>query len=394
MTIINSPVFYPGGESVKASNSDNPSCYDAVVIGGGFFGCRIALYLKEHLNKVLIVEQEADILQRASYANQARVHNGYHYPRSILTALRSRVNFPRFVSEYRECIDTSFDKYYAIGKTISKVTANQFKIFCQRIDAFIEPAPPNITNLFNSNITEGVFSTKEYAFNAVKLKHRMLNDLETAGVKLSVNSKVIKVQNTDNVGIKVYIESSESFDVVTTKYVFNCTYSAINQILHNSHLPTIPLKHELAEMALVEVPEPLRNLGITVMCGPFFSIMPFPARGLHTLSHVRYTPHCFWQDKDADVKTVNPKVGNKTNYPYMIRDAERYMPILKECKYADSLWEIKTILPQSEVDDSRPILFKKHHGLKNFYCVLGGKIDNIYDIPPELKFLELTRGII
>ena len=30
---------------------------------------------------------DADLMQRASYANQARVHNGYHYPRSLLTAL-------------------------------------------------------------------------------------------------------------------------------------------------------------------------------------------------------------------------------------------------------------------------------------------------------------------
>ncbi|MFB2968471.1 FAD-dependent oxidoreductase [Aerosakkonema sp. BLCC-F183] len=394
MTITNSPIFHPGGGSLTASSPLNPSSYDAVVIGGGFFGCRIALYLKEHLNKVLILEKEADVLQRASYANQARVHNGYHYPRSILTALRSRVNFPRFVSEYRECIDSSFDKYYAIGKITSKVTANQFKTFCQRIDAFIEPAPTDIKKLFNSNLIEDVFYTKEYAFDAVKLKHRMLNDIETAGVKLRFNSKVVKLQNADNTGIKIFIESSDNQDVITAKYVFNCTYSSINHILDRSNLPTIPLKHELTEMALVEVPDPIRHLGITVMCGPFFSIMPFPARGLHTLSHVRYTPHCFWKDEDADVKTVNPKSGHKTNYPYTIKDAERYIPILRECQYVDSIWEVKTVLPQSEVDDSRPILFKKHHGLKNLICVLGGKIDNIYDVPPELKFMELTGGVI
>jgi L-2-hydroxyglutarate oxidase LhgO len=51
--------------------------YDALVIGGGFFGCKLALYLKEQLGQVLILEQEADLLQKASYTNQARVHNGY-----------------------------------------------------------------------------------------------------------------------------------------------------------------------------------------------------------------------------------------------------------------------------------------------------------------------------
>ena len=72
----------------------------------------------------------------------------------------------------------------------------------------------------------------------------------------------------------------------------------------------------------------------------------------------------------------------------MIRDAARYLPILSSCSYIDSLWEVKTVLPQSEVDDSRPILFKRHQQLPNLTCILGGKIDNVYDIFHELQFLE------
>ena len=54
-----------------------------VIIGGGFFGMYIAEYFARQGKKVLLCEKEADFMQRASYANQARVHNGYHYPRSI-----------------------------------------------------------------------------------------------------------------------------------------------------------------------------------------------------------------------------------------------------------------------------------------------------------------------
>jgi hypothetical protein len=77
----------------------------------------------------------------------------------------------------------------------------------------------------------------------------------------------------------------------------------------------------------------------------------------------------------------------------MVRDAARYMPILKECRHVDSIWEVKTVLPQSEVDDSRPILFKKDQGIKNLTCILGGKIDNVYDIPDELQFLTSEESI-
>jgi len=75
---------------------------DALVIGGGFYGSTIARWLKRETtaSRVLIVEQEDDLLTRSSWANQARIHNGYHYPRSFITAWRSRVNYDKFLCEY------------------------------------------------------------------------------------------------------------------------------------------------------------------------------------------------------------------------------------------------------------------------------------------------------
>tara|TARA_B110000211_G_scaffold233340_1_gene299304 strand:+ start:632 stop:865 length:234 start_codon:yes stop_codon:yes gene_type:complete len=73
------------------------------------------MYLSEYFarqgHEVILSEKEEDFMQRASYVNQARVHNGYHYPRSILTALRSRASLPRFYEEFHSCIDDTFDKY-------------------------------------------------------------------------------------------------------------------------------------------------------------------------------------------------------------------------------------------------------------------------------------------
>jgi len=52
----------------------------------------------------------------------------------------------------------------------------------------------------------------------------------------------------------------------------------------------------------------------------------------------------------------------------------------------DSLWEIKTVLPKSEVDDSRPVLYRENCGLPGITSLLGAKIDNIFDV------LEVARG--
>ena len=59
---------------------------------------------------------------------------------------------------------------------------------------------------------------------------------------------------------------------------------------------------------------------------------------------------------------------------------------------APAVPEIKTLLPQSSGDDSRPILWRPHPELPGLVSVLGGKVDNIYDLERELGLL-LGRGV-
>ena len=135
----------------------------------------------------------------------------------------------------------------------------------------------------------------------------------------------------------------------------------------------------------MQVPPALVSVGVTVMDGPFFSMMPFPARGLHTLSHVRYTPHCNWADQpDLSLYQKLDSYSRETRVDRMVRDVTRYMPAIQDAKYVDSLFEVKTILVKNEGDDGRSILFENHFQLPGCYSILGGKIDNIYDVLEKL----------
>jgi glycine/D-amino acid oxidase-like deaminating enzyme len=367
---------------------------DAVVVGGGFFGCMAALELRRRYRHIVLLEQGDDLLRRASYHNQARVHHGYHYPRSMRTALRSRINFPRFVKRFDFCIDRSFDKYYAVARHFSKVTASQFRNFFDLVQAPLLPAPAAVWRLFNRELIEDVFRVTEFAFNADLLREGLRQQLLDVDVDIQLRTEALHVHAHTGNRLRITMRTAQGQTEMLSREVFNCTYANLNRLLLASDLPLIPLQQELTEMALVHVPEPLARVGITVMCGPFFSVMPFPPRALHSLSHVRYTPHAAWREgsHQRSVGQAFPPDGKagqldirRSHFGWMLRDAARYLPILNECRYVDSLWEIKAVLPRSEHDDSRPILFRRHHGLPNLHCVLGAKIDNVFDLMEEME---------
>lgn len=370
--------------------------YDAIIVGGGFYGLSIALYLYEKLGvkDVLVIEREPAPMTHASYVNQARIHNGYHYPRSLLTGYRSRLNFDRFVTEYKAAVVNNFDKYYGIAKILSKVNSHQFENFCLKIGADFSPASEVINKYFNDNLVESIYKVKEYAFNSHIIRDTLLRRIaKIPSIKLKMGEMVEKI-GRDEAGLLV--ETNK--EVYAATRVFNCTYAQLNNIHRKSGLPLLPLKHEIAEMCLVKLPKGMESFSITMMDGPFFSIMPFPTRGLHTLSHVRYTPHTSWLDNEStsperhDAYDYKESLDISTNYKKMYSDVVRFIPALKDMDLVDTISDVKTVLVKSEQDDSRPILFNSSFGLDGYTCIMGGKLDNIYDVFEELDLTyEATK---
>jgi hypothetical protein len=133
---------------------------------------------------------------------------------------------------------------------------------------------------------------------------------------------------------------------------------------------------EPCEMALVDLPDVLKGKGITVMDGPYFSLMPFPSTPFQTLSHVRYTPHGAhpsFEDAAAALRRGLPSRAER-----MIRDAARYVPALGQAVHRESLWGVKTVPARRDGDDARPIVLRRSTGGR-VLSLLGSKIDNIGD---------------
>jgi glycine/D-amino acid oxidase-like deaminating enzyme len=360
---------------------------DGVVLGGGFYGLVAARELARHGWRTVLVEQAPALMRRASYHNQARVHRGYHYPRSVLTAARSCVNYSRFLSEFGPSVRGGIRTLYAVAAQRSKVNARQFEAVFERVGAPLVPATREERSLFDPHLIEEVYFADEAVFDAAALARLMQQQCEEAGVRILLGTTARALQPA-GIGIEVELEGPDGPRCIKASKVLSCLYSGTNRVLAASGLPPLRLKHELTEMPLIEVPPELRGRGVTVMCGPFFSTLPFPDRDAYTLSHVHHTPHFEWHEEGAPDPTLHGRAAQPdraSSFERMRADAARYLPVLSKCRQRGSLWETKTVLPASESDDSRPIVYRRDHGVPGLNVVLGAKIDNVFDLIDYLR---------
>ncbi len=351
--------------------------YDYLVIGGGFYGCCLALFLASISNRVLLVEAEPILMNRASRVNQARIHTGFHYPRSALTAVKSMLLHRKFMQDFPDAVVSNFQMLYAIGRSHSKIPAHRFFRMFRDMGAPIRPAESRQVSLFDSRHVTGVFACEEAAFDCSVLRHQLSQRLGRLGLEVRLGTRVTALHERAEEVVSSLSDGSE----VSARYVFNVTYSGINAVLDLAGLPRARLKHELTEVALVEPPEPMQGLGVTVMDGPFFSCMPYPSERLHSLTHVRYTPHRSWTDDHPPAAGASGEITlEQTRVRHMIADARRLMPAMSDVRYIKSLAEVKTVLLKNERDDGRPILYQRLPRETHVISILGAKIDNIYDL--------------
>lgn len=356
----------------------------AVVIGGGFFGCAVAIYLAKErgFDQVSIVERENRLLSRASLYNQARVHGGYHYPRDHLTARRSRITRDWFRKGFPDAIQESVTSIYALAAQGSQVNTATFVKRMERAGAKLAEPTDAVNSLFNQRRIAAVFQVEEDVFDANVLRGLVQREISDLGIKVEFESNVVGLEAGK--GIEVRVEDGGNHERrLTADYVFNCTYAGLNKVARGVADPVVEekLKHEVAELLLVSVPEQIEGLAITVMDGPFFSLMPYPPLKSYSLSHVRYTPRESWIDDpsiDPYQKLSRTEFDGRSYR--MLKDASQFVPLLSGCAVTGSFRELKTVLVHNEVNDGRPILLERSLRIPGLFSILGGKIDNVFDV--------------
>ena len=189
-------------------------------------------------------------------------------------------------------------------------------------------------------------------------------------------------------------------ETLETPYLLNATYAGVNDVHAMLGYEPFRIKYELCEIILCTVNDALKNVGITVMDGPFFSIMPFGRTGLHSLTSVTFPPHVTSYDPlptfDCQARSGGRcRPGSLYNcnegpakpasaWPYMSQLARKYLRPELGFAYHSSLFSMKPILKASEIDDSRPTVVRRYSDEPVFVSVLSGKINTVYDLDEVL----------
>ena len=367
---------------------------DFLIIGAGFYGLYAAKILSDRGLNVLIIDISDDIMKKASSINQARIHRGYHYPRSYATASRTQEYFLKFKEKFGFCMKTDFRQIYGIAKKFSYTNAFQFEKFCS--NASITCKPIVVKDFFQRHQIEAAYEVEEYTYDAAILASYFQNELLTKkNVTFRPSSWVTKVEHDE---CEFYISLNE-LCMVQTSRILNATYASTNAVHNLFSLPNQQIKYELCEVAIGNPNQALSGIGMTIMDGPFLSTMPFGATGKHSLTSVLHTPHlqsfkslptfpCQEKSKicapelldHCDRCTLRPK----TMWPAMYQDFKKYFAEDFNLQYDHSRFTVKAVLQDAELDDKRPTRITTHQKRPLYISVFSGKINNIFDLEEVL----------
>lgn len=318
--------------------------YKIKIIGAGLFGCAIGYELHRAGHHITIIEQDSDIMQRASKINHNRLHLGYHYPRSIETAEQSLDGLISFFTNYKKAIVSHFPNYYMIAKNNSHINADEYIKFCDNIKIDYTYEMPS-KSLINQDLIDLSVNTDETVFDYDILKSLVKDYVKDINIKF-------------NTVFKGNIDDCD--------YLINTTYAGINKI--NRLLGVLELKLKLQDVVIPYFKMKSKPFGVTIMDGPFCSVMP---KGKNPNEFLLYSvEHSLVKNNNLDIDNI-------------YKQSEKYFPFLKNVKRL-GYWRTERALPINDNDErlSEIFTYKEHPKIIN---VLSGKVSTCHKLGQEIK---------
>ncbi|HEY1261616.1 MAG TPA: FAD-dependent oxidoreductase [Stellaceae bacterium] len=337
------------------------------VIGGGIFGATCAAELGRFC-EVTLFERHHALCEEASTLNQWRYHHGFHYPRSAEMIREIQECRPQFERVYGDAVLPGISSYYSTVPTARVISRERYLHICTSMGLpfAIEPPPDGILDRSRIDLC---LKTNESVIDVERLRRIMQRRLDAApNVTLAFGYEVVdgelladgrkRVVARDGTG-----RAEDSFD-----YVVNASYANRNLLAKLFGFPVKPLRFDLLELLVLELPIP--PVSVTVLDGPFTSLVATATPQRFTLSHIQHSVLASVTPADGLPPIWADMPSNREN---LIDAASRYLPILKTARLAQPMRGTRVVHALPEDVDGRPTVVTDH----GFGCwsILGGKIN-------------------
>ncbi len=349
------------------------SQYDVIIVGGGLFGIPTALRLAKRM-RVLVIEQKDDLLTGASFINQNRVHSGFHYPRSVETAYESLDAYNSFTAAFGHAL-RSFENYYGVVREGTETTAEEYDVFLARLQKekklqyrLIEEHP----SFLRPGYLSALYQAYEPVVDVGVLRSLLKNEVSRAQ-RLTVRTGVRAMR----------LEGRDPFVLLTSAGEFrapvliNCAYGNLNW--HN-HPQSPRLQVQWVEMVKIHCDEEIP--GITLMDGPFCSILPFGfSKTTYWFYSVNYSVHARAETSGSIVYYDS----FYSNWDRMSQQVDKYFTFMDKVSKLQSYYTPRTFVADPEIErtKARPsMIYELEPG---FHQVLGGKLVTCISVAEELE---------
>lgn len=361
---------------------------NVAVIGCGIFGAEIALKASLCGLSVTVYEANTDILVGASGNNQNRLHLGFHYPRDLETGRQSIRGFEAFKQTYAGCIEGEFQNAYFIANKGSLTSVETFLEFCERLGAAYKTILASDFPVKVRGADRGILC-EEVVYDCGILRDLVWMRLCSEKIDVALGERVLKIKKFG----ERYRIDSQSREPLFADVVINCSYANINRLTKQLGymVPERLFEYTVVPIIKLDIPK----VGITIMDGPFMTILPHGRSGNFLLYNVESTVVAKSIATQLDQKWLTPdsspfaNIDKNQYFREIIKVCQNYAPVLEEATLVGFLEGPRMVLARKEDTDARPSMINNFGD--SYFTVFSGKIDHCIWVADDMSLRLKSR---
>jgi glycine/D-amino acid oxidase-like deaminating enzyme len=362
--------------------------FNVAVIGCGIFGAEIALKASACGLSVKVLEAKCDILSGASLNNQNRLHLGFHYPRDLETGRQSIRGFEAFKRNYAECIQSGFLNAYFIANSGSLTTPASYLQFCTELGVPFQAIEAKNFCVPVRGADTGILC-EEVVYDCTILRDLVKQKLRQQNVEVSLGERVTKLSRQ---GGRYRLETIGQTTILAD-VVINASYGDINRLTEGLGHVVQENLYEYTAVPIIKMDMP--RVGVTIMDGPFMTILPHGKSENFLLYNVAQSVVASNVAKLLDPSWLSPEtapfsdVDKGAFFRKMVRLCREYMPSLDNAELVGFLEGPRMVLAKKDASDARPSMVTNYDD--GYFSVFAGKIDHSIWVAEDLIGLLKNR---